>query len=50
MTFNEFLQHVKVLRMLYGVAAATYFYERNIDYYYGLNKNELKKALNKNKQ
>lgn len=35
LTLNEFLDNVKVIRMLYGVQIATAYYEKNIEEFFG---------------
>lgn len=45
MTFLEFLQLTKVIRMLYGKELAVVFFEKSIDKFYGLSKNELNESI-----
>lgn len=41
MTFSDFMQLVKVLRMLYGINLATLYFEKNIVNFYHFNENDL---------
>lgn len=45
MTFVEFLKLVSILKLLYGTQIATVFFEDNIELYYNLKKDDLKKKL-----
>jgi len=44
MQFNEFLQLVKVIRMLYGTEIAADVFAKNISKYYNLNYHEFVKS------
>lgn len=35
LSLSEFLDNVKVIRMLYGVTIATLYYEKNINEFFG---------------
>lgn len=47
MTFTEFLQLVKVLKMLYGRNVAEMFFTKNISLYYDLDNESLLKLKDK---
>lgn len=46
---HEILQHVKIMRMLYGIELASEFYQKNFEELTGLNIKDLHMLMNKHK-
>lgn len=50
MSFQEFLDLVKVVKMLYGREFAEVLFKNNIDLFYKLNYNEISASVSKRKK